>query len=57
MYVCMYVYSVCMYVFQCNGCVKLPNFDLLIISLSLEEFLLSHIDVQLTLMQSHINGF
>ena len=25
--------------FQCNGCVRLPNFDLLIISLSVERIL------------------
>ena len=25
--------------FQCNGCVRLPNFDLLIISLSVEGIL------------------
>ena len=41
--------------FQCNGCVRLPNFDLLIIYLW-KEFLLFHIDLQLTLMQSHIKG-
>ena len=39
--------------FQCNGCVRLPNFDLLVISyLSclLKELLLFHIDLQLTLV-------
>ena len=37
--------------FQCNGYVRLPNFDLLIISLSVKKFLLFHIDLQLIVMQ------
>ena len=42
--------------FQCNGCVRLPNFDLLIFLYLWKEFLLFDIDLQLTLMQSHIKG-
>ena len=35
---------------------KLPNFDLLIISLpAVKDFLLNHIDLQLTLMKSHLD--
>ena len=40
--------------FQCNVCVRLLNFDLLIFLYLWKEFLLFHIDLQLTLMQSHI---
>ena len=42
--------------FQCNGCVRLPNFDLLIISLSVERILVVHIDLQMSLMQLHMKG-
>ena len=41
--------------FRCNGCVMLPNFDLLSLCL-LKKFLLFYIDLQLTLMQSHFKG-
>ena len=41
----------------CNGCVGLPDFDLLIISLSVKRiFHLYYIDSQLTIMQSHLKG-
>ena len=40
--------------FQCNGCVRLPNFDLLIISLSVERIFV--VSLQLTFMLAHIKG-
>ena len=41
----------------CNGCVSLPNLDLLIFLYLLKSFLSYHIiDLQLTLMQSHLKG-
>ena len=40
--------------YQYNGCVWWPNFDWLNISLSVEKFLLYHIDLQLTPTQSDL---